>query len=459
MSLSMLEVLSILRPLERNMARLNYSRSHAPNSDVNDDLLHNWLDGLAWLLAGASSKMQGCAVSLTLLQKCCTITIAYDSTPVRIEEPPNLVHSIWNWMKDASALPQEDANKNAELCDMVLNASQNKIRRRIKEKGQWVEPLLDIAEKADLTDSQRAFLLEAKLLQVDLRQRLLDIENFDLHMASKALRHRARNYEAAKSLLESSHWLFPFESQVMKAGAKWPSLLRYFDKLLKPYRQYGLIRKAAKKSFIRNALSIPLRVIVLPSPAPDRVFASNMVDFEPRVRAYLKDALLSHSEDARNDPFAVDAIDSFWSNIKTAVDGRGQLAPLLPPHCECALLCHHLDLSLEPITSSTEERGAPYPYLGVSNRSCFQCALYFKAYAACDLGPAFKTRSSHGRVSSCAVPVPTNPLANPAIANDMAAQIKRIIGQLLAADTDQRCMLAMLTADCEADAARASFIR
>ncbi|KAF7336041.1 hypothetical protein MSAN_02317800 [Mycena sanguinolenta] len=351
-------------------------------------------------------------------------------------------------MKDAFALPQEDANKNAELCDMVVNAAQHRIRRRITEKGQWVEPLIALAEEADLTDSQRAFLLEAKLLQADLRERFLDAENFDVHMASKALRRRARSYEAAKELLEGVSWLFPFEIQMSKAGAKWPSLLRHFDKLLKPYHQCALIRKAAKKSFIRNALSIPLRVIVLPSPVPDRGFAINMVDFEAHVRSYLRDALLSYSEDEGNSSFAVDAIDSLWSNIKTAVDvNQGQLMPLLAPHCECTLLCHHFDLLLQPNSLSPEESVAPYPYLGISNRSCFQCTLYFKAYTACELGPAFQTRGSHEQVSSCVVPVSNSPHANQAIADEMATQLKRIIGQLLAAQTDERYMMAMLSVD------------
>ncbi|KAJ7100245.1 hypothetical protein B0H15DRAFT_514098 [Mycena belliarum] len=165
------------------------------------------------------------------------------------------------------------------------------------------------------------------------------------------------------------------------AGANLPSLVRYMNKLQKPYSQYLLIRKAARKSFIRTALSIPLHVIMLPSPAspPGYTFRS-MVNFETRVRSYLMGALRSYSSE--------DAIEFFWQrNQKTLDANQGQLPPLLTAHCESTLLSHHLDLQLHDIASP--EGRTPYPYFGVSELSCFQCALYFQAYRACELGPTF----------------------------------------------------------------------
>ncbi|KAF7342222.1 hypothetical protein MVEN_01810200 [Mycena venus] len=340
MSLSVLEAISILRPMEQNLARLGlpaYSRSN-DDDETDSKVWQKWLDSLASLLVRSSPgspSNQVCAVSLSLLQSSCNVTIAFNVRPTRSGDVPKLVHSIWNWMKDASVLP-EDSKKNGELFEIILEASLDRIRQRLKDKGKFVGPLIAKAEEANLTELQKTFLMTAHLLHVDILQRLgPDVEKPDFHMASKAFRFRVKAYEAAKSKLEDFYWLHPFESQMAKSGAKLPSLVRYVDKLQKPYSQYVLIRKAVHKSFIRDALSIPLHVNVLPSPdpAPGSAFQS-MVNFETRVRSYLMGALLSYSTDAAGSSFAEGAIDFFWYRIQNVVDAnQGQL----PPSSRCPL--------------------------------------------------------------------------------------------------------------------------
>jgi hypothetical protein len=312
--------------------------------------------------------------------------------------------------------------------------------------------------------------MTAHLLHIDMFERLgPDVEKPDFRMASKAFRFRVKAYEAAKSKLEDFYWLHPFECQMagckssalqdlkwpshtkFAAGAKLPSLVRYVEKLQKPYSQYVLIRKAVRKSFIRNVLSIPLHVNVLPSPdpAPGSAFQS-MINFETRVRSYLTGALLSYSTDAAGSSFAEGAIDFFWHRIQKVVDAnQGQLPPLLAAHCECTLLCHHLDLHLHDISTSTPEGQTPYPYFGVSKLSCFQCALYFQAYRACELGPSFQTRGSHAEVFACALPACDrgHDKADETIGNEMGAQLENIIGQLLAVEINGRRKISLSSID------------
>ncbi|KAJ7147702.1 hypothetical protein C8R43DRAFT_1010463 [Mycena crocata] len=447
MSLSVLEAMSILRPMEQNLARLGlpaYSRSNDHDGDETDGKVwQKWLDSLASLLVGSSPgspSNQVCAVSLSLLQSRCIVTIAFNVRPTRSGDVHKLVHSIWNWMKDASVLSEEDSKKNGELFEIILEASLDRIRRRLKDKGKFVGPLIAKAEEANLTELQKTFLMTAHLLHVDILQRLgPDVEKPDFRMASKAFRFRVKAYEAAKSKLEDFYWLHPFESQMVNSGAKLPSLVHYMDKLQKPYSQYVLIRKAVRKSFIRSALSIPLSVNVLPSPdpAPSSAFQS-MVNLETRVRSYLTSALPT---DAAGSSFATGAIDFFWHRIQKVVDAnQGQLPPLLSAHSECTLLCHHLDLHLHDIASSTPEGRTPYPYFGVSKLSCFQCALYFQAYRVCGLGPPFQTRGSHAEVFACALPACDrgHDKAGEAIGNEMGAQLENIMGQLLAVEINRR---------------------
>ncbi|KAJ7274356.1 hypothetical protein B0H12DRAFT_1319345 [Mycena haematopus] len=445
-SLSVSEAMLILQPLEQNLATLNLPgfprNAHSHNDDPDGKVLQKWLDSLASLLVGSSPGSptnQVCAVSLSLLQSSCTVTIAFNITPQHPADVTKLVYSIWIWMKAASVLPEESAKHNEELFEIILKASLDRIRRRFKDKGSFMEPLAALVKDAvsDLTDLQKTFLLKAASLHFDLLRHLgPDVEKPDFAMASKAFRYRAKAYEAAKALLKDFYWLHRFESQ-MKVGGQSPSLLRYMDKLQKPYSQYIFVHKALKKSFIRAALSIPLHVTVLPSPDPVPGFAFHtMAQFEERVRSYLMDALLSYSPDPGDRLSAPDVVDVCWYHIKNAVEkNQGQLPSLLTTHCECTLLCHHLDESLLP---TSPERSAPYPFIGVSELSCFQCALYFQAYTACRLGPLLQTRGSHSEVFACAIPVCRSDSANEAILKEMGARLKHIIGRLLAAEIDPR---------------------
>ncbi|KAJ7265183.1 hypothetical protein C8J57DRAFT_1230207 [Mycena rebaudengoi] len=414
MLLSVLEAMSILRPMEQNLARLGlpaYSRSN-DDDETDGKVWQKWLDSLASLLVGSSPG------SLSN-QSRCIVTIAFNVRSTRSGDVHKLVHSIWNWMKDASVLPEEDSKKNGELFGIILEASLDRIRRRLKDKGKFVGPLIAKAEEANLTELQKTFLMTAHLLHVDILQRLgPDVEKPDFRMASKAFRFRVKAYEAAKSKQEDFYWLHPFESQMVKSEAKLPSLVCYVDKLQKPYSQYVLIRKAVRKSFIRDALSIPLHVNVLPSPdpAPGSAFQS-MVTFETRVWSYLTVALLSYSTDAAGSSFAEGAIDFFWHRIQKVVDAN--------------------------------QGRTPYPYFGVSKLSCFQCALYFQVYRACELRPSFQTRGSHVEVFACALPACDrgHDKADEAIGNEMGTQLENIIGQLLAVEINGRRKMSLSSVD------------
>ena len=51
-----------------------------------------------------------------------------------------LINTIWDWLKDVSALPpaEEDVQKNRELLATILEVSLDRIRRQFKEKGHFV---------------------------------------------------------------------------------------------------------------------------------------------------------------------------------------------------------------------------------------------------------------------------------------------------------------------------------
>ncbi|KAJ7110393.1 hypothetical protein C8R44DRAFT_883550 [Mycena epipterygia] len=306
-------------------------------------------------------------------------------------------------MKDASVLPEEDSKKNGELFEIILEASLDRIRRRLKDKGKFVGPLIAKAEEANLTELQKTFLMTAHLLHFDILQRLgPDVEKPDFRMASKAFRFRVKAYEAAKSKLEDFYWLHPFESQMVKSGAKLPSL------------RFASLSSATPSLSLSMSTCFPHRTLL-------RVLPSN-----PWSILKLVFGRISRG-----------AIDFFWHRIQKVVDAnQGQLPPLLAAHCECTLLCHHLDLHLHDIASSTPEGRTPYPYFGVSKLSCFQCALYFQAYRACELGPSFQTRGSHAEVFACALPAcdRDHDKADEAIGNEMGTQLENIIGQLLAVE-------------------------
>jgi hypothetical protein len=222
-----------------------------------------------------------------------------------------------------------------------------------------------------------------------------------------------------------------------------PSLVRYMEKLQKTYSHYVLIHKAVRKLSIRPVFSIPFHVKVLPSPDPASAFPfQSMVDFEGRVKSYLTGALLSYSKADGSSSDAGNAIDSFWQRIKSDLDAPKSLPRLLAAHCESTLLRHHLDLYLEDMASPSTEKRTPYAYFGISKLSCFQCALYFEAHRACALGPSFHTRRSHTEVFACAPPASTRSYdqTDEVIENEMAAQLKKIIGQLLSEELAKQRM-------------------
>jgi hypothetical protein len=51
------------------------------------------------------------------------------------------MQSIWNWMKEASILPQENSQRNEELFELILEASLDSIRHWLNVKGNFIEPL------------------------------------------------------------------------------------------------------------------------------------------------------------------------------------------------------------------------------------------------------------------------------------------------------------------------------
>ncbi|KAF9475033.1 hypothetical protein BDN70DRAFT_996693 [Pholiota conissans] len=90
------------------------------------------------------------------------------------------------------------------------------------------------------------------------------------------------------------------------------------------------------------------------------------------------------------------------SDIELAIKNRVHRARkkeiiFSPPHCECLLLRHH-HLDGAPI---------PFPYIGVSKRTCFQCGMYLDAYNAYNAessGLKFLTRGRRNDIIPCLLP-------------------------------------------------------
>ncbi|KAK7026238.1 hypothetical protein R3P38DRAFT_2948648 [Favolaschia claudopus] len=422
MSLSVLEALSILEPLDPTRRRFqgllaSQSQSYSSASDDEDKGLHKWLDALASLLKSLSGSppKQVCALSMSLVNTSCTVTVAFNAKNEDPENVSNVMHSIWNWMKEASVLPSaEMPKKNEELLIIILKASLDKIRRRLQEKGWFVNSVIETGGNSGvLTHAQKKLLLVIASLQHELLRFLgSDAETLDFSIAAQMLCFRAEEYK----------------KPVAKPGMKWPSLIRHVEKLLKPYNQFQLIGKFARRSFMRGAVaSIPLFVNILPSPGtPSQSVLRPIEDYETRVRAYLQSVLESYSPNDASSPHAEDTIAKFWQRIKEVV----QPSPLVPAHCECTLLRHHLDLHIHNVAAP------PYPYFGVSKPLCFQCVLYFAAYKACELGPSFGTRLPNffRSMKACAaLPVCDrgNDEADRAIERQMSIQLEKIFGELL----------------------------
>ncbi|KAJ7198840.1 hypothetical protein GGX14DRAFT_401795 [Mycena pura] len=374
MALSVLEALSILQPMEQNLAPLDLPAYTGDDETKSKKLLPKWLDGLASLLAGSSAgsrKNQVCALSLSLSQSGCDLTIAFNWTlPHSEDDARKLINTIWNWLRDVSALPpaEEDVQKNRELLATILEVSLDRIRRRFKRI---------LRDAANLTDPQKNFLHKAALLHNELYKVLgPNVQNPDFRQAAIVLQYRVKEYDYALSQLDDLHWLPSFKSDKLNGsemaislkfavGARQPALGRYMDKLRKPHNQYVLIWQVARKSFIRDALAVPLNVKMLTSPSPEsaaKKFAFESMDnFETRVRSYLWAALRSYSPNSADDSFAQFAIDSFYDDIKESLDNKGLLPPLGVAHYSY----------LRDKASSTPEKPKPYPYIGVSKLSCF----------------------------------------------------------------------------------------
>ncbi|KAJ7679023.1 hypothetical protein DFH06DRAFT_1165468 [Mycena polygramma] len=492
-ALSTLEALSIIRPMEQNLARLNipaYSRNERysddggkekPRSEKEKELLGKWLDALAWLAIGATPggpANQVCAVSLSLLPKKCVITMAFNVTPPNEGDVKELVERIWEWMKAASMRKEaltrdETAEFNESLLANVLRAAQDRLRRRLRDKGKFLPDLFSKIEAAELTAPQQHFIRAARAFHQDMLERLgPDAKKTDFDTAATAFGFHSRQYDAAKSSLNGDiHWLLPFESAALedarsqlkvKAGARLPSLIRHMDKLQKPYRYYALIEGAVRRSVMKTVVgAMTLKVDTLLPPPADATFAfisqnpleiqtltstlETEQEFEVRVRSYLRGALLSASTEEATTPYAEEAVTDFFLLIQQFLNKHnGKLPNLLSPHCECLLLRHHLNHYLDDTSTSTPPR-IPYPYLGVSKLSCFQCTLYFQAYKACHLGPPFQTRGSHMEVFACALPKhPGAPdAADQAIETEMGSQLGTIVGALLVANVGERRKLSL----------------
>ncbi|KAJ7207869.1 hypothetical protein GGX14DRAFT_454622 [Mycena pura] len=376
-----------------------YTLSSGGDGTKSEKLLQKWLDGLASLLAGSSAgsrKDQVCAVSLSLSQSGCDLTIAFNWTlPHTEDDARKLINTIWDWLKDVSARP-EDAQKCEELLATILDSG---------EKGRFVIEMIQkiLEDGANLTEPQRNFLNKAGLLHEDLYEMLgPTVRKPDFRTAAITFQYRIKEYKYALSQLDNLHWLPPYKSEKLEPGTRQPALDRYMDKLQRPYNKYVLIWQVARKSFIRDALAVPLNVKGLTSPSPELAAKK----------------------------FAFESMDNF--------ETRGLLPPLGVAHCECTLLCHHLDFYPRDKASSTPEGPKPYPYIGVSKPSCFQCALYFQAYEACKFGPSFRTRGSYAEVFPCDIPTCHYSQEDEAIRNMMEIKLEKIVGQLVSVARDGR---------------------
>ncbi|KAJ6507922.1 hypothetical protein C8R47DRAFT_62165 [Mycena vitilis] len=247
-----------------------------------------------------------------------------------------------------------------------------------------------------------------------MKEHLILAKTLNLRETGEALRAHAKNYAAAKAKFDNFAWLLQFErtaSQSLARAAgnkvKTQSLIRFTDKLERPYNNYVVINTAARRSKLKD-ISVPLEVLIhLPTarslPSPPSVVSKT------RVLAYLQSALQSPALAAQ--PEAEETIQASWNLIFEALgkekEQQGKqnrsepschLPPPSAPHCECTLLRYHLNKLNNHLDAQGPSARTPYPYIGVSKLSCFQCALYFEAYNACQLGPPFQTRSSYTKV-------------------------------------------------------------
>ncbi|KAJ7610898.1 hypothetical protein FB45DRAFT_1037785 [Roridomyces roridus] len=315
-------------------------------------------------------------------------------------------------VEKTGALPDEE--DKLKILKLILEASLVRVRHQLKKGSDFV---LSAKQSTNLTELEQTFLEETRRLYADLIDPMgPQVQNPDLIMSSRTFISRAQAYQRAKEKLKGWLWLHQTEWQLGEA-----SILCLVDELKTPCDQWVTIIRAARKPSVRAILSVPLHIQVLPVPGPTPAFRSTPA-FETRVRSYLRAALHSYAPHAWEDRYVALAIDSAWNRIQ-----RGNLPPTLTPHPEMILLSHHLHIYLDPTTPAL----APYPYFGLSDLSCFHCTLYFQAYRDRKLGPAFETRGSHDMVMPCGLP-PIDDPANQTIETEMAAEIQRVFGQILA---------------------------
>ncbi|KAJ7207850.1 hypothetical protein GGX14DRAFT_634190 [Mycena pura] len=195
-------------PIEQNLARHDlptYTLSSGDDGTKSEKLLQKWLDGFASLLAGSSAgsrKNQVCALSLSLSQSSCDLTIAFNWTlPHTEDDARKLIYTIWDWLKDASALPEEDVEKNEELLATIPEVSRD----------TGYDQALTLQD-TNLAEPQRNFLHKAGLLHSNLYEMLgPTVRKPDFRMASAAFQYRVKEYKYALSQLDDLYSLPPFK--------------------------------------------------------------------------------------------------------------------------------------------------------------------------------------------------------------------------------------------------------
>jgi hypothetical protein len=137
------------------------------------------------------------------------------------------------------------------------------------------------------------------------------------------------------------------------------------------------------------------------------------------VAEFLRNAYISRPEDEAD--YLQDAIDD---RAKRAWTGT---LPMAAPHCECLLVRHHerLDPAVPP----------PFPYIGASKPSCFQCGIYLDAYNATPVRS--HERFAVGRRSNDVVPCVLAAISDEFdswMADHMVGAIRRLVTEILDED-------------------------
>ncbi|KAF7335970.1 hypothetical protein MSAN_02310500 [Mycena sanguinolenta] len=445
MSLSMLEVMTILQPMKQNFSRLDLPSLTSATDGDSEGPMQSFLDNLTSLIVEATPAAlpkEVCAASLSVLSSECCVNIALSDVHIPETSVRQLVHSIWDWMTEASRLLDETFEHNAALLWLVMRWSLGRIRRLMKERGGFVIPLTEmiLAKKRDLSEPEEMFLLISKATHIQLLEHFGDNAVLDSSIGADAMFAWAKEYREATSKFDGFAWLDEFQRQMLPSGElaptdrnpNAPSLLQYMEELFTPFAQFEIIRKAARKPFVRNVLHRSLQVTVLSVPHLGLSLHSafhSMDNFDNRVEAYLAAAYESFSLRGAANEFKAEAIQLYLGRVQQG-KAEGRLPGLVAPHPACTLLRYHLDSSPGDVASSR----TPYPYMGVSEPPSFPTALYFEAYNVCGLGPLLRTNPSNMKLFPCFVPNlerDQHNRADQAIEKEMAIRLKVIIGHLL----------------------------